>query len=264
MSNIPTSVHPDMTMSELVELYYQVNIYQDKFSVYAYKKSFGKNVYPFLGNPSIKDVTEDDVKRLIDYLMKEHEHNTVFYIFRELRKIFRFALVHGAIICNPFQMVTDLHFIRKSQNVFTNEELEKIRIAIRETPIEHIYRFAFETGMRLTEIIPLTWDRINWERRSIDIKWKARFAKTPNQLINVSSKCISYYISPEVEAILYHEKERQIGKDNPLNLVFTGPKGRHVSINLIGHYGNEVKTKTGIEDFNFMRIRSNVLEGISL
>ena len=245
-----------MKLSDYVDLYYECNNTLNEYSVYAYKTSFAKNVYPLLHDPQIDTISVEDINQLINTLEEKLNHNTVWAIFRELRKIFRHAKDTCVIKENPFDFINYSFEIHSLQSL-TEEELKMINEAIKHTPICSLYQMTLACGIKLTELLVLTWDDVSFTDKRIYIKKRANLASRPLKTINVQSQMISYAITPEIQKILDKSLSSQFGFDNPYNLVFISEKGKYIPHHVIYKSNRDVQEATGIENFNFRKLETH-------
>ena len=244
-----------MKLSDYVNLYYEYNNTLNDYSLYAYKASFAKNVYPLLHDPQIDTISVEDINNLIVNLEEKLDHNTVWAIFRELRKIFRHAKDSLVIKDNPFDYI-NYSFETRPLQLLSEEELKMINEAIKHTPLCSLYQMTLACGIKLTELLVLTWHDVSFANKRIYIKKRAALASTPKKTINVQNQLISYAITPEIQKILYKSLSSQFGFDNPYNLVFTSERGKYIPHYIVDQSNKYVKDATGIDDFSFRKLET--------
>lgn len=222
-----------------------------------------------LGKYKLSSITPSICQNFINELHRERKSpNTIKLQLTYLRMIFNYA-VHplNFIKSNPAKKLK----IPKSDY---NKKIKTISIDEFNTIINKVnphlikYKLAliisFHTGMRESEIIGLTWDRINFEEKTIQvdrkliIKNKEKVFETPKS----KSSIRKIKIGKTLIDILITEKKRQeqLKKEysefyyNQADFVCCNDLGEPIAQPSLISYCIELKKRTGIE-FNFHLLR---------
>ena len=145
------------------------------------KKSFDKDVqrsrvlrehFGHLRITKIKPsmIEEYQQKRLGDISMRKLPLRpaTVNREFALMRRMFNLAKRDGLVEKNPCDYVTALPERNKRDRILTRDEYKRLLEELRE-PVKSIVTFAYYTGMRKSEILNLTWDRVNLVEGYVDL-----------------------------------------------------------------------------------------------
>ena len=93
---------------------------------------------------------------------------TVNREFALMSRMFNLAKRDGLVEKNPCDYVTALPERNKRDRILTRDEYKKLLEELRE-PVKSIVTFAYYTGMRKSEILDLTWDRVNLVEGYVDL-----------------------------------------------------------------------------------------------
>ncbi len=129
-----------------------------------------------IGNKPIFNINQSDADMFVNNLLEKLQKSSINIYLRQLKATFNIAIEYGYICDNPFKKVKELRVPDKSRPNLTEEDIEKLFNEIDNKFIEKIVKFALYTGMRLSEIINLQWDDIDYNKRIITIKNKETFS----------------------------------------------------------------------------------------
>ena len=126
----------------------------------------------------------------IDYQKVSHKHGERFLQgsldarnapataakkLRHLKRVFQLALDRGQLEQNPLKRVRPPRIPRRSVHVFSEEECVRLIRAARQSEPrtavkwELLIRMALCTGMRRGELLNLTWQDIDFERKTVEV-----------------------------------------------------------------------------------------------
>lgn len=152
--------------------YYEAN--RRPMSVRRHRTSWG-SVGAALGHKKLSNITPLDLEK---YRRKRQEEGrSEVTINRELaflRNLFNMAIKWGKATTNP---VREVKFAREDNGrvrFLTQEEEERLLPACKE-PLRPVVITALHTGFRLSELLSLTWDDVDFTRRVIQVR--AGYAK---------------------------------------------------------------------------------------
>ena len=127
-----------------------------------------KRLYIYLGNVELHNITSQKAEKFLLEHFHKAKYSTALYL-RVLKAAFRKAISWKYIDSNPFQEIRLPKIQRKAPIFITVSELE---IIIRNTDkkvLKDIFMFAFLTGMRLAELLNLTWDQVDLVQNFIQV-----------------------------------------------------------------------------------------------
>lgn len=148
-------------------------------SIKCTNKSFMKFISPIR---PLHTITQHDIEKYIAHIKKNAPKGYKVYV-RTLRAMFNKFKEWNYIMNNP---LTKIKFA-KTQSVapkyLTNDEFEKIMQKVESKLIEDFCRVAFDTGMRLSEIVYLRWLNVDLKKRIIVVGDELFITKTRKQRI---------------------------------------------------------------------------------
>jgi len=135
-----------------------------------------KHVVPVLGNKSIDEITRGEVRDLILHLRGLGYSKTMCQlVFTVINGPLAYAVEEGLIKENPIAGLTrrlEMKIERQVIEPMTAEEVDLVLNSCREhfTAYYPFFLCAFRTGMRLGELLGLSWDDIDWNGRYINVR----------------------------------------------------------------------------------------------
>lgn len=203
----------------------------------SYKRQLELYIIPHLGHICLKNLRPEQVQSTFNK-MKDLSDRNIKYTRTVFNMCMKRAKINKLIYDNPCEYI-DLPKGKPPQKkkVFTETEQIKFLNAIDG----HMYEVAFlvliSTGMRVGELLGLTWDNIDFDEYTITIDKALSRAK--GELFTEPKTDTSYRVIPVLPVIMdrirKHKVEQnkiklQVGKDyNPHNLVFTNSFGAPVA-----------------------------------
>ena len=147
-----------------------------------------------------------------------------------------------------------------------DDQTTALLAAAKGSDLEHIVTVALFTGMRLSELLGLTWDSVDMERGTITVdKQLARFEVQGESLFTSpkSGKARTLIPAPSVLAALKAQRRLQLEAqlragpewDNPHGLVFTNATGRQIFQQYIGRHFRGLAAAAGLEGVRFHDLR---------
>lgn len=147
-----------------------------------------------------------------------------------------------------------------------DDQTAALLAAAKGSDLEHLVTVALFTGMRLSELLGLTWDSVDMERGTITVdKQLSRFEVQGESLFTSpkSGKARTLTPAPSVLAALKAQRRLQLEAqlragpewDNPHGLVFTNATGRQVFQQYIGRHFKELAAAAGLEGVRFHDLR---------
>ncbi len=127
------------------------------------------NISPVLGEKPLDAVTHEDLKRFSDELLKTHSDNTVLQIVGVLKRALNCA-VPDIIPANPATGLSLKHRQRKVEP-FTEREQQRLERYILKCKNPYYYGIliALYTGVRIGELVALTWQDVDLSSRTITV-----------------------------------------------------------------------------------------------
>lgn len=158
-----------------------------------YSERYIRNIKPVIGAMKLKSVRPMHCKRILTDMDADYAGSTIRQTYICMGTLLKAALMNGLIDKHPMDGVRfskpvkapdDIHFL-------TIGEQEAFLKAAWRTNNYYQYALILETGLRTGELIGLTWDCIDWERKTLtvnktlefrykDQNWRAGPPKTIN------------------------------------------------------------------------------------
>lgn len=244
-------------------------------TIESYDKIFSMYVEPFLGDEKLEGITGDKLQSLYNELaVNDYAKATLSLIHALLSNMFRYAYRLQLIEKNPLELV-ELPRCRekKSRRVLSRTEQELLLKYAKGTEIDALVFLALATGMRIGEIVGLTWNHINFEKGEIyvcEILKRSRNGEFYKDSPKTKKSVRVIPMLPQLAERL--KKYREIkewqntyrGVDGQLhqklgNLVFTRPDGTPYSDQIICRLLRRVVAQINRDDIRFEPITPHCL-----
>jgi len=142
-----------------------------------YRERFEHNIKSVIGNMRLTDVRPMHCKMVLNRMESEYAGSTIRQTYITMGSMFKAAKMNqmieshpmdGVRYTKPVRAVDDIHYL-------TIEEQEKFLNAARSSHNFYQYALILENGLRTGEIIGLTWDAIDWEKRTLTVNKTLEF-----------------------------------------------------------------------------------------
>lgn len=163
---------PDITFETLVKAYLDKASLRVKASTLANITTIIKiHMLPFFGDMQINDITAITVSAWHDSLIKkELSISYMQTLHAKLTTLFAFAVKYYSLPKNPARIAGNIQGTKnKRMDFWTLDEFRKFAMCLKK-PL-HIMAFytLFWSGMRVGELLALTWSDIDFEKKTISI-----------------------------------------------------------------------------------------------
>lgn len=158
-----------------------------------YRERYKHNIQPVLGQMRLVDVKPMYCKMVFNRMEATYAGSTIRQTYIAMGTMFRSAVMNDLIVKHPMDGVRFNKPIRSVDDIrfLTVEEQQKFLEAAKRSHNYHQFALILETGLRTGEVIGLTWDAIDWEKRTLtvnktlefrhkDQQWRAGPPKTVN------------------------------------------------------------------------------------
>jgi len=176
-----------------------------------YRERYKQNIQPLIGEMRIRDVKPMHCRKILLDMEADYKGSTIKQTYIAMGTMFKAAKMNDVITKHPMDGVTCTKPIKSKSNIhYLTEEEQKIFLETAKR--SHNYRqyaLILETGLRTGEMIGLTWDAIDWERRTLTVnktleyrytrkRWVAGPPKTPSSYRTIPLTNRAYSILKEV------------------------------------------------------------------
>lgn len=136
-----------------------------------YRERYARNIKEVIGAMKLSDVKPMHCKMILNRMDADYAGSTIRQTYIAMGSMFKEAKMNGMISVHPMTGVRYTKPVRAVDDIYflTAEEQNKFMEACRSTQNYFQYALILETGLRTGEMIGLTWDAIDWERRTITV-----------------------------------------------------------------------------------------------
>ena len=176
-----------------------------------YRERYEHNVQPFIGSMLLRDVKPMDCQMILNAMESDYAGSTIRQTYMTMGTFFKSAKDNGFIdrhpmdgvrYTKPVRAVDDIHFL-------TVDEQKRFLEAAKGSHNYAQYALILETGLRTGEMIGLTWDAIDWEKRTLTVnktlefrykqdEWRAGPPKTESSYRTIPLTDTAYGILREI------------------------------------------------------------------
>ena len=185
-----------------------------------YRERYKHNVQPVIGGMCLASVKPMHCKMVLNRMEDRYAGSAIRQAYIAMGTMFRSALMNdliakhpmdGVRYTKPVRAVDDIKFLRV-------EEQQKFLEAAKRSHNYAQYALILETGLRTGELVGLTWDAINWKKRTLTINktleyrhnqkfWRAGPPKTQQSYRTIPLTNRACEILQEVQARACERKE---------------------------------------------------------
>lgn len=255
----------------------------------AYETMIRIHIIPTIGKIKLKDLKTRDIQKLLNDKLVNGKINrkgtnskdtqqsnnnnqkglsprSIKYIYSTLNASLRQAVKERVIPFNPAEHCELPRLERKEMSVLKMEELAVfLKTAQQISPYYVAFYLDISTGMRRGELLGLTWDKINFQERTIEIKQQVingldntpiitglKTSKSRRTVkIDIDTASILKFHQKKQENHkkmigLYHEKDNPTGLYHNNNLVFCTDDGRPINPRTFTKHFSWVLKKAGL------------------
>ena len=182
------------------------------------------HILPNLGEMRIDEIKAVDANRLQHKLKEKLKGQSIKPVIQTLRRMLRFFYLAGLTPDTPFSS-EDIEYIKsqtiKEAPIPRKEDVEAVLNAIDVTWKEAMVRLAAETGMRISEVLALSWgdlDRniIYVQTSAVDKRVNLTKTESSTRKIQLSSKLVAQLAEIKLSK----------GQATDLDFIFTNENGR--------------------------------------
>ena len=187
-----------------------------------YRERYNRNMKAILGRLKLSDVKPMHCKAVLTRMDKDYAGSTIRQAYIAMGTMFRSALMNGMIAKHPMDGVRYTKPVRAVNDIkfLTIEEQEKFLEVAKRSHNYFQYALMLETGLRTGEMIGLTWDAIDWKRRTLTVNktleyrhkqgyWRAGPPKTQQSYRTIPLTSKAYAILEMVAATVGERKESE-------------------------------------------------------
>ena len=230
-------------------------------TVSSYKSQIKNHIKPALGAVRLQDLHAHTVQRCINGL-EGYTPATVRQAYKVLHNALEKAVELDYIPRNPADKCTLPRMEQKEIKPFNDEQIAALLQAVKGGRLEYLVSVALFTGLRMSELLGLTWDAVDFDKGTIGVN---------KQLARPEHRKAGLFISPKsgkartitpaasVFAVLKSQRRRQIESqlragslwDNAHNLIFTNETGGPLCQHSVTDWFTAAAASAGLEGARF-------------
>ena len=188
-----------------------------------YCERYGYNVKPLIGGMQLADVKPMHCKMVFNRMEASYAGSTIRQTYIAMGTMFRAAVMNDMIRQHPMDGVRFTKPVRAVDDIkcLTTDEQQKFMEAAKRSHNYAQYALILETGLRTGELIGLTWDSVDWKKRTLTVnktleyrheqgEWRAGPPKTQQSYRTIPLTNRAYEILEKVHARAPERKETDI------------------------------------------------------
>lgn len=208
-----------------------------------YRERYQHNIQPVLGGMLLVDVKPMHCKIVLNKMDSDYAGSTIRQTFIAKGTMFKSALMNDLITKHPMNGVRYTKPVRAANDIkfLTIEEQCRFLETAKRSHNYYQYALILETGLRTGEMIGLTWDAIDWEKRTLTVNktleyrhkqgcWRAGPPKTQQSYRTIPLTDLAYALLSDIRLTVGIRKEsetlsqtleyidRRTGKKSVLNM----------------------------------------------
>lgn len=271
-----------MTLKNLIDIFLEYKKKRVKSSTFYQYEQLKKWLLVYFDEKTdIKDLTILKIQLFLDEICTSHKKTTSINIFNFIKSLLFFAIKFEFIEENQIKIkslelipkrktIEDLKLDKEKEDIiYTLSDLDKIFSQIKKVKFEEkfIFYFGLKTGMRIGEILALTWNDVNFSENTIDITKNilknVKQIDTPKTTSSVRTIYISDDIKEQLKKIkqiqnknrfLHGEKYiKEFRNNKELDYIFRLESGAKITYNILLNTLKKIKRID--KNFHFHRLR---------
>lgn len=187
-----------------------------------YSERYSHNIQPIIGDIKLTDIKPLHCKMVLNEMEADYAGSTIRQTYITMGTMLKSALMNDLIAKHPMNGVRYTKPVRAVNDIkyLTVEEQQKFIEAAKRSHNYYQYALILETGLRTGELIGLTWDVIDWEKRTLTVNktleyshkqgyWRAGPPKTHQSYRTIPLTKHAYEILEKVASRRNERKEAE-------------------------------------------------------
>ena len=185
-----------------------------------YRERYVRNIQPVIGGMLLTNVKPMHCKVVLNRMEADYAGSTIRQTYITMGTMFKSALMNDLIIKHPMNGVRYSKPVRAVDDIkYLTVEEQRMFLEVAQRSHNYAqYALILETGLRTGEVIGLSWDAINWEKRTLTVNktleyrhkqgfWRAGPPKTQQSYRTIPLTNRAYEILQSVELSRAYRKE---------------------------------------------------------
>ena len=142
-----------------------------------YEDRYSHNIQPVIGQMCISDVKPMHCKAVLNRMDEIYAGSTIRQAYITMGTMFKAAVMNDVIGKHPMDGVRYTKPVRAVDDIkfLTVDEQAKFLEVAKRSHNYRQYALLLETGLRTAELIGLTWDVIDWKKRTLTVNKSLEF-----------------------------------------------------------------------------------------
>lgn len=188
-----------------------------------YRERYIHNIQPVIGNMVLSDIKPMHCKMVLNKMDDNYAGSTIRQAYITMGTMLKSAVMNDLIIKHPMNGVRYTKPVRAVDDIkyLTVEDQQIFLETAKRSHNYFQYALLLETGLRTGELIGLTWDAIDWEKRTLTINktleyrhkqgnWRAGPPKTNHSYRTIPLTKRAYEILERISLTRNNRKESEI------------------------------------------------------
>ena len=188
-----------------------------------YRERYRHNIQPVIGTMLLSDVKPMHCKMVLNQMEAIYSGGTIRQAYIAMGTMFKAALMNDLISKHPMDGVRFSKPVRAVDDIkyLTLEEQRRFLEVAQRSHNYYQYVLVLETGLRTGELIGLTWDAIDWKKRTLTVnktleyrhkqgQWRAGPPKTQHSYRTIPLTNRAYELLKELHAGSKNRKESEM------------------------------------------------------
>ena len=185
-----------------------------------YRERYKFNIQPIIGGMLLSDIKPMHCKMVLNQMDNDYAGSTIRQTYICMGTMLKSALMNDLIVRHPMNGVRYTKPVRAVNDIkyLTLAEQEKFMEVAKRSHNYYQYALLLETGLRTGELVGLTWDAIDWKKRTLTVNktleyrhkqgyWRAGPPKTQQSYRTIPLTNKAYEILEKVYANVRYRKE---------------------------------------------------------
>lgn len=255
----------DITVSQYMKNWLEINCAQlSPTTLDAYTRYVNSYIIPHIGDLKMREIVQMHIQKLLNDFAVNHSSKSCNNLKGILNKAFNDAIINNIIKNNPCNSVKTKQMKKTDYYIYNEDEFNQLLKILNGTLDEIPVVLAALCGLRIGEIMGLTWDNVDFENKKINIIQNAvtlkggviikepktyssnRQIQCPNYVINLLAqhKKDSGYVFPKADSS--PESGKNFGKR--FQTILKQNKLPHTRFHDLRHFSATMMLKHGISD----------------
>ncbi|MDA1298285.1 MAG: tyrosine-type recombinase/integrase, partial [Chloroflexi bacterium] len=216
------------------------------------------HILPVIGQLQLNNVVEEHIEKVIATSRRGgHSPTTSRHVYKLMRLLFERAVARKMIPRSPAADIDAPRAARRDVVMLSPQQVTEFCHAVEGTRFEPVFLLALSTGARVSELLALRWESVDWNTRLLTISHSLRLVKGGAKLDEPKThgSVRRVALPPQVIASLKRHRAGQaeqalkMGRiySNPLDLIFTMEMGGRVDRrNLLRNHFRPLLRKAGL------------------